>query len=143
MRLSRSHAVLLGLGAVVVLLGLLGFRFNLTRSLPVGVYRSTTEPVTRGSIVHVCLPSEVAEFARARGYLGPGPCTGGVRPLGKMVLALEGDVVTMRPDAIRVNGVMVPRSATVPRDSRGRSLPHHPWGEYRLDSGQLWLFSPY
>lgn len=143
MRLSRTHQVLLGLGAVVALLGVLGFRFNLTRSLPVGVYRVTPEAAVRGAIVNVCLPREVAEFARERGYLGPGSCEGGVRPLGKAVLALEGDVVTLQPDGIRVNGAAVPRSATVPRDSRGRPLPHYPWGEYRLGPGQIWLFSPY
>lgn len=66
-----------------------------------------------------------------------------VQPLGKAVLALEGDVVMVQPDGIRVNGVAVSRSATVPRDSRGRPLPHHPWGEYRLEAGDLWLFSPY
>ena len=142
MRLSRTHQVLLGVGAVIALLGVLGFRFNLTRSLPVGVYRVTAETAGRGAIVNVCLPLEVAQFARERGYLGPGTCDGGVRPLGKAVLALEGDVVTLQSDGIRVNGAVVPRSATVPRDSRGRPLPHHPWGEYRLGVGQIWLFSP-
>jgi conjugative transfer signal peptidase TraF len=88
-------------------------------------------------------PREVAEFARERGYLGPGPCEGGVRPLGKAVLAVEGDLVTLQPDGIRVNGAAVPRSAIVPRDSRGRPLPHYPWGEYRLRPEQIWLFSPY
>jgi conjugative transfer signal peptidase TraF len=143
MRLSRTHQVLLGIGVVTALLGVLGFRFNLTRSLPVGVYRVTPEPAVRGAIVNVCLPREVAEFARKRGYLGPGLCDGGVRPLGKAVLALEGDVVMLRPDGIRVNGIAVPRSATVSRDSRSRPLPHYPWGEYRLEVGELWLYSPY
>lgn len=143
MRLSRTHRVLLGAGLAVAGLGVLGFRFNLTSSLPVGVYRVTSAAPARGSIVHVCLPPEVADFARERGYLGPGSCPGGVRPLGKQVLALGGDVVTLRPEAVQVNGVRVPRSATVARDSRGRSLPHYPWGEYQLEPGQLWLFSSY
>lgn len=143
MRLSRTHRILLGVGAAVALLGVFGFRFNLTQSLPVGVYRVTPEAAVRGSIVHVCLPREVAEFARERGYLGPGSCASGVRPLGKAVLALGGDLVTLRPEGIRVNGETVPHSATVPRDRRGRPLPHFPWGEHRLDSGEIWLFSPY
>jgi conjugative transfer signal peptidase TraF len=141
-RLPRTHAALLGLGGTIAVLGLLGFRFNLTRSLPLGVYRTTAAAVARGSIVHVCLPGEAAEFARERGYLGPGSCASGVRPLGKMVLALGGDVLTLQPAGIQVNGVTVPHSATVERDSRGRALPHHPWGEYRLQPGELWLFSP-
>lgn len=143
MRLSRTHRILLGAAGVIALLGSLGFRFNLTPSLPVGVYRVTAETAGRGAIVNVCLPRELAEFARERGYLGPGSCEGGVRPLGKAVLALGGDVVTLRPEGIRVNGAVVPRSATAPVDRRGRPLPHYPWGEYRLGAGQIWLFSPH
>lgn len=143
MKLSRTHRVLLGAGGVVAALGVLGFRFNLTASLPPGIYRISSAPALRGAIVNVCLPPEVAEFAKGRGYLGPGSCDSGVRPLGKLVLAMGGDVVTLRPEAIRVNGERVPRSATLRRDARGRALPHYPWGEHRLRSGQLWLFSPY
>lgn len=143
MRLSRTHRVLLGAGLAVAGLGVLGFRFNLTSSLPVGVYRVTSAAPARGSIVHACLPPEVADFARDRGYLGPGSCASGVRPLGKQVLALGGDVVSLGPEAIHVNGTRVSRSSTVSRDSRGRPLPHYPWGEYRLRPGQLWLFSSY
>lgn len=143
MRLSRTHRVLLSAGGVVAALGVLGFRFNLTPSLPPGIYRISSAPALRGAIVNVCLPQEVAEFARERGYLGPGSCESGVRPLGKLVLATGGDVVMLRPEGIRVNGTPIPRSATLRRDGRGRELPHFPWGEHRLPRGQLWLFSPY
>lgn len=136
-------ASLVALAFGVWVLGLLGFRFNLSRSLPLGVYRTTPETPARGSIVHVCLPRDVAEFARARGYLGPGSCPGNVRPLGKLVLAVEGDVVTLGRDEIRVNGAPVAKSGTVSMDSRGRRLPHFPWGVRRLRRGELWLFSPY
>lgn len=137
----RLIVALIALGLAIVLLGVLGFRFNLTESLPPGVYRVTSAPPARGSIVEVCLPRPVATFAGERGYLGPGICPGGVRPLGKVVLATEGDVVRHRPGAIRVNGGVVPNSRTAPRDSRGRTVPHQPWGSYRLGPGELWLFS--
>lgn len=139
-------AHLLGAAAVpisaVLLLGALGFRFNVTPSLPLGVYRATSDPAVPGSVVHVCLPRDVAEFARARGYLGPGSCAGNVRPVGKVVLAAGGDVVTTTRDEIRVNGTPVPRSGTARKDSRGRPLPHHEWGDHRLGPDELWLFSP-
>lgn len=136
-------ASLIALAIVVLALGLLGFRFNLSRSLPLGVYRTTPEPPARGSVVQVCLPLGAAEFARRRGYLGPGSCPGNVRPLGKLVLAVGGDVVTLSRDEIRVSGEAVPNSSTVSEDSRGRRLPHFPWGVHRLRRGELWLFSPY
>ena len=128
--------------AVVLLLGVLGFRFNVTPSLPVGVYRVISDPPVPGSIVHACLPREVTGFARSRGYLGPGSCPGNVRPVGKVVLAVGGDVVTTTRDEIRVNGVPVPDSRTASEDSRGRPLPHPPWGDHPLRPDELWLFSP-
>lgn len=143
MRISYVFMALIALGSGLLLLGLLGFRFNISSSLPPGVYRVVAEPATRGSVVHVCLPVEVAEFARRRGYLGPGSCAAGVRPLGKIVVAIEGDVVALSRDGIRVNGEAMPNSVTVSKDSRGRHLPHFPWGVHRLRRGELWLFSPY
>lgn len=143
MKMSYVLVFLIGLAAVILLLGLLGFRFNLSTSLPLGVYRVTSDLATRGSIVHVCLPADVAEFARGRGYLGPGSCAGGVRPVGKIVFATEGDVVTLSRNEIRVNGEPVPESATASRDSRGQLLPHYPWGTHRLGKDEIWLFSPY
>lgn len=142
MKISHAFVALIGLGAGLLLLGLLGFRFNLSSSLPLGVYRVVAERPMRGSVVQVCLTRDVAEFARRRGYLGPGACPGNVRPLGKLVLAVAGDIVTLTRDEIRVNGVVVPNSSTVPEDGRGRPLPHHEWGDRRLGQHELWLFSP-
>lgn len=139
----RSSHVFIGAGFVLMLPWLFGLRFNLTASLPIGVYRVTDDPPGRGSIVYVCLPIEVAEFARDRGYLGAGRCPGDIRPLGKVVVAVEGDVVMLERDAVRVNGAALPNSATVSEDSHGRKLPHHPWGAHRLRQSDLWLFSPY
>ncbi len=142
MKAAYLLAPTIALASVIALLGLLGFRFNLSPSLPVGVYRVTAESPVPGSVVHACLPREVAEFARARGYLGPGSCAGNTRPIGKVVLAAAGDVVTVSRDGLEVNGVPVPNSGTAADDSRGRPLPHHVWGDHRLGRDELWLFSP-
>lgn len=133
---------LAALASVIVIVGIIGFRFNVSSSLPPGVYLVISDPPSRGSIVHVCLARREAELARARGYLGPGSCPGDVRPLGKVVLAVAGDVVTLGRDHIRVNGTVVPNSATASEDSQGRPLPHYPWGDHRLGADEFWLFSP-
>jgi conjugative transfer signal peptidase TraF len=143
MKLSHVLAGLIGVSLAVGLLRPIGIRFNLTASLPLGIYRVSAEPPARGSIVHVCLSRDVAEFAQARGYLGPGRCPSGVRPLGKIVLAAEGDLVTLERDAILVNGEVIENSSTLSTDSRGRPLPHYEWGDHRIASEGLWLFSPY
>lgn len=137
------------LGAVVVLAALValgtlfGLRLNLTESLPRGVYRTIAEEPRRGSIVIVCLPMHAAELARERGYLGPGSCTGGVRGLGKIVLAIGGDVVALRREGVSVNREPILNSRTLARDSGRRPLPHYPWGNHVLEPRELWLFSPY
>ena len=144
----RYGAALLGAAVVLAALAgglgtLLGLRLNLTESLPRGIYRTISEEPGRGSIVVVCVPPEAAELALERGYLGPGSCPGGVRGVGKVVLAVGGDVVAHRREAISVNRTPIPDSGTLTRDSRGRAIPHHTWGDYLLEPGQLWLFSPY
>lgn len=137
------------LGAVAVLAGfvglgaLLGLRLNLTESLPRGVYRTVGEAPRRGSIVVACPPLDAAELARERGYLGPGSCPGGVRGLGKIVLAIGGDVVALRAEGLAVNRTPIANSRTLPRDSRQRALPHYTWGDHILEPRELWLFSPY
>lgn len=63
--------------------------------------------------------------------------------MGKPVLAMAGDTVDLDPRVITVNGRPIPDSETFMSDSRGRPLPHYPWGKYILKDGELWLFSPY
>jgi conjugative transfer signal peptidase TraF len=131
--------------AVLCMAALAGLRVNVTRSYPLGLYRVVggASSVRRGSVVVVCLPVEWAHFARRRGILGPGHCEGGTYGLGKMVLAVGGDVVELRREGITVNGVDVPRSRSLDRDSRGRPLPQYPAGRYVLRPGEVWLFSGY
>jgi len=75
-----------------------GLRFNPTPSLPKGVYRvfpkdSWSGPPAKGDLVSFCLAGEFAELALERGYLEPGSCPSGLRPLLKRVAALPGDPV--------------------------------------------------
>ncbi len=131
------------LGALCGAGALAGLRVNLTDSMPRGLYRAIAGAPRRGSIVMACAPLDAARLARARGYLGPGSCPGGVRALGKLVLAMAGDTVALKPQGIRLNGAPVLNSRTLPADSRGRPLPHYPWGEHVLRPNELWLFAPY
>ena len=146
-RLPRYAKVFLGTAALLALLAglgaFLGLRLNLTESLPRGVYRTMEEAPRRGSIVVVCLPLDAAELARERGYLGPGSCPGGVRGLGKIVIATAGDVIAHREEGISVNRKPIANSRTLVRDSRHRALPHYPWGDHMLEAREYWLFSPY
>ena len=96
-----------------------GFRFNPTPSLPKGIYRivsGATAPkdFVRGDLVSFCLEGEFAELALERGYLEPGSCPSGLRPLLKRLAGLPGDFVD--PASFPIRSV----------DSHGRSMPPAP-----------------
>lgn len=120
---------------------LMGLRFNLTGSMPVGLYRTTPAPVQRNAIVLVCLPPPWAEFARARSYVPNGPCDGGDAPLGKRVVAVWGDTVVKARRGLTVNGSFIANSEPLASDSRGRALPQLPDGPYAVRYRELWVVS--
>ncbi len=137
-------------GSPLALLGacwLAGLRLNLTGSLPVGLYLVSRAAPVRQAIVLTCLPREVAAFARERGYVSSGgACPGGVLPVGKPILALAGDTVTVTPTGLLVNGTPVPNSRPLASDRKGRPLPRLAVGRYGVAPGQLWVvssFSPF
>lgn len=87
-----------------------GYRFNPTPSLPRGVYRLAPGAPSLGDLVCFCLEGEFAELAKERGYLQPGMCPSGLRPLLKRLTALPGDFVV--PSAFPIRSV----------DSHGRFM---------------------
>ena len=105
---------------------LCGFQINTTSSLPLGLYRETND-IERGGFAMFCLEDEgFIKLAKERGYLGAGPCPGGVKPLGKEVFGLTGDEISFPGGVggqIAVNGRIIPRSAVKREDSRRRRMP--------------------
>jgi conjugative transfer signal peptidase TraF len=121
-----------------------GLRLNLTGSLPVGFYLVSHGSPGRGATVLVCLPSGVAAFAKARGYVPQGgACPGGLVPVGKVVWAVSGDTVTVTPTALLVNGTQVPNSGPLVSDHRGRPLPRPTVGPQVVGPGQMWVLSTF
>jgi conjugative transfer signal peptidase TraF len=128
---ALTGAAVLGLSFVV--------RLNVSPSAPIGLYRPVDSPLERNRLVVACVPPGVAALARERGYLGRGSCPGDVQPVLKRVVGLPDDVVELGQEAVSVNGVRLPGSATAIDDSRGRPLPHAPWGRIVLGPGEVWL----
>jgi conjugative transfer signal peptidase TraF len=149
----RSFVLWLCVGAVVlmgVVLGgyLFGLRWNLTNSMPRGIYRRTDAPLVRGQLVAFCLDQQWAEFGQERGYiqrmpewLWPRECPGGTQPLLKPIVAMEGDTIDTTAGVVIVNGKMVHEAEVRFNDSQGRQLSHAPWRVYRLAPGELWVMS--
>ena len=135
-----------------------GLRFNPTPSLPKGVYRIVPGVPEKNELVSFCLEGEFAELALERGYLEPGSCPSGLRPLLKRLAGLPGDSVdpyshpicavdshgrSMTPAL--VPGVVPPGMALVLADHPG-SFDSRYFGFVPLDSLQrvksVFLFNP-
>jgi type IV secretory pathway protease TraF len=81
-----------GVTLILVLCWCAGLRFNPTPSLPKGVYRLAPGVPEKNDLVNFCLEGDFAELALERGYLEPGSCPSGLRPLLKRLAALPGVV---------------------------------------------------
>ncbi|HWG35195.1 MAG TPA: conjugative transfer signal peptidase TraF [Gemmatimonadaceae bacterium] len=136
---------LLGLGVgVLTVAGIAhraGIRINLTDSIPRGLYRVVNRPFARGSIVLVCLPKPAADLGRARGYIPSGACDDGSAPVGKPVVATQGDTVQVFDRGVVINGTFLSNSAPLERDSDGRPLPRLPMALHILTPDEIWLLS--
>jgi conjugative transfer signal peptidase TraF len=138
-------AVLGAVLAALVVGCLIPLRINTSPSLPRGLY--LLEPAGNapypGEIVLACPPPAAAAVALARRYLDPGPCPGGTKPLGKLVLAAGGDRVELSATGIVLNHCTLVLTASPTTDTGGRRLPRYPAGAYRVGAQELWLFSPH
>jgi conjugative transfer signal peptidase TraF len=101
-----------------------GYRINMTPSYPLGLWR--IQPLTRGvrvdDRVFICPPdNDVFRSAKARGYLREGLCPGGSGPLIKTVAATAGQRVEIN-GSVKIDGISLPHSLTVPMDAQRRLL---------------------
>lgn len=120
-----------------------GLYVNATASMPRGLWRvRAAEPIERGTVVAICPPNcaTIREAAR-RGYIPPGRCPGGYEPLIKPVAALGGDIVTVTPAGVVVDGNPVANTRPLAMDEAGRALYAIPAGSFRVPRGELWLLS--
>lgn len=97
----------------------------------------------RGELVLACLNARLAAFASERNYLGAGKCPGGYAPVGKKVVALEGDYIAITSKGVLVNGVLQENSQLVAVDGQGRAMPAYceVGGNYRLESDEVLLIN--
>lgn len=143
---TRRQITLAALPAVIFFLlgvaaGAAGYRFNITNSLPVGVWR-ITDAIGRGTYVTACVPpsAPMMDVAIAKGYLPDGNCKGGYAPLLKQVVAVEGDTVTLTPTAVLVNGQPIPNTETLAYRFID-PLPAIARGTYTVAHGEFWLIA--
>jgi conjugative transfer signal peptidase TraF len=121
-----------------------GIRINHTASLAPTVWRVTPTqgPLRRGQIVSFCPPDNaIIRQARARFYLGFGPCSGGIEPLLKRIEALGGDRVSLDDEGVAVNHVRVAGTRVLHTDRWGRPIAGIGAGIWLIDADAFWAGS--
>lgn len=110
---------------ILVAAWIFGFRVNITPSLPEGIYQLSSENIERGDLVAFCLEPDnsFSSLAGERGYLGPGSCSNGLRPLLKHLVGLPGDRLLIVSNGLMLNGILLTGSEHPDHDRQGRDLP--------------------
>jgi len=120
--------------------GWLGIRFNLSPSLPIGIYLRTNAPA---KLIEFCPAEPFASLAIQRGYRDEGVCPDGAMPLLKPIVAVAGDSVDLSDLGIAVNGLLLRNSTPLRVDTKGRPLPAWRKGHYVIAAGTVWVTSSY
>ncbi len=138
----RLSLVAAGVAVATFLLGdFFGFRINTSPSLPMGLYMTTAD--AGASLIEFCPVEPFATLSIERGYRDPGACRDGAAPLLKPIVAKAGDIVEVSSRGISVNGALLPNTAPLTRDTKGRHLKAWPPGRYRVEPGTVWVASSY
>ena len=141
-KIRRAILVAIGVAiAVFQLSGVFGLRINTSPSLPMGLYIITAD--AGADLVEFCPLEPFATLSIVRGYRDPGACSDGAAPLLKPVIASAGDVVEVSARGISVNGALLPNTAPLTRDTKGRHLEAWPSGRYVVNPGTIWVASSY
>lgn len=118
-----------------------GIRLNASASLPIGLYRISNDRF--GKLVEFCPAEPYAALSAERGYRKKGSCPDGAEPLMKPIVAIDGDMVTVSPSGVGVNGRLLRNSAPHRLDTDNRPLEHWPFGTYRVCPGTAWVISSF
>ncbi|VEG89819.1 conjugative transfer signal peptidase TraF [Legionella spiritensis] len=129
---------LISILSAVLLLVAMGFRINLTDSIPIGVYRMTDIKNLKNGFVIFC-PEDKPAFqqARDRGYIDSGLCHGGYGYLMKKVVALRGDNISVTDEGVLVNHQLIPFSKPISTDGMNRLLPQWRTRDYQLKEDEI------
>lgn len=129
---------LLSLIGAGVLFNAMGFRINLTESIPIGLYRITSTDTVKNAYVIFC-PDDRKSFklARDRGYIDHGLYCNGYGYLMKKVVAIFGDILSVTNEGVFVNQILVPYSKPKLQDGMNRALPQWQVMNYQLQKNEI------
>jgi conjugative transfer signal peptidase TraF len=127
---------LLSIIGLMLFMGVMGLRINLTDSIPIGLYRmkaiKDVKNIKQAYVIFCPDDKPVFQQARDRGYINHGLCPGGYGYLMKKVVATPGDQISVMASGVFVNQRLIPYSKPKARDGVNRALPQWPAFNYQL-----------
>ena len=129
---------LMSILSITLFLVVIGFRINLTNSIPLGLYRITDIKNLKNAFVIFC-PDDKPAFQEAwdRGYIDSGFCPGGYGYLMKKVVACRGDKISVTDEGVFVNHGLIPFSKPIATDGINRPLPQWRTIDYQLKEDEI------
>lgn len=119
-----------------------GGRINISKSIPLGLYRISSKPLAKGEYVIFCPPSKaVFREAKERGYIGSGFCPDHYGYMMKKIVAMKDDKVSITSQGVTVNSVLLQHSRPLAFDKMGRPLPQIDLQPYILNESELLLMT--
>lgn len=133
-------------GASVIGMGMIcyvtGVRINTSRSIPLGLYVTTSKPAEKNDYVLFCPPDTlVMAEAKRRAYLVTGFCPGEYGYMMKKILAVSSDAVSINEEGVSVNGALLPYSAPLTQDAEDRPLPQVRPSHFTINKTDVLLMS--
>ena len=89
---------------------ILNLWINISSSIPYGVYKRVDKYPQKEDYILFCLEDELAKVSVERRYTTTGNCSFQSAPIGKKVVAAQGDLVKISKDGIEVNGKLLSNS---------------------------------
>ncbi|CAM4473380.1 MAG: hypothetical protein LEGION0403_FIIPPAGN_02400 [Legionella sp.] len=127
-----------GLFCFLVFLFLVGIKFNISDSIPKGIYRVHQGEIKRNSFVLFCPDDrEAFRLGKRRGYLNHGFCSNDYGYVMKQVVALAGDEVSSTDKGVFVNHRQIRFSQPHIHDGFNRPMPLWRVKKYTLQAGEL------
>jgi conjugative transfer signal peptidase TraF len=124
---------------LVVAVSLSGLRYNLTPSMPRGIYFAV-DGWHRGDVVALCAPNAIIDEGVARGYIPHGPggrCYRSSVPLVKVLAGVPGDRVDVSPAGVSINGALWPNSQRRYVTRSGERITQWMTGHFRLPADRV------
>lgn len=116
----------------------MGFRINLTDSIPIGLYRITSADPIKNTYVIFCPDNrESFRLAKNRGYIDHGLYCDGYGYLMKKVVAVSGDILSVTKKGVFVNHILIPYSKPKLQDGMKRALPQWQVMNYQLQKDEV------